>query len=226
MPRGHLYHSTSFGDGQELTTTEPSATPAVPFDYYNQDPNFSAAVNGGAYGAGISDPLGRLSARYPIAALGFGGRLVTMFPQQVQRFNNNHGDGALKVVPGMLHVHQLSDCIAQEHCLSLLAPMPLLTGDTTRAALEKRRDTAIACVKALLDTAAFAGSLSPEERALFDVVVALLRAVDQPDFQSRSLDGAVEALRALFAPRQSSRADEGAAVPISHGSGEDLQDLE
>ncbi|KAJ2792327.1 vesicle coat component, partial [Coemansia helicoidea] len=149
-----------------------------------------------------------------------------MFPQQVQRFNNNHGDGALKVVPGMLHVHQLSDCIAQEHCLSLLAPMPLLTGDTTRAALEKRRDTAIACVKALLDTAAFAGSLSPEERALFDVVVALLRAVDQPDFQSRSLDGAVEALRALFAPRQSSRADEGAAVPISHGSGEDLQDLE
>ncbi|KAJ2710536.1 hypothetical protein H4R19_003701, partial [Coemansia spiralis] len=211
--------------------------PAGSFGYYSQGQDLGtaastasavngAATNGVTYSAGISDPLGRLSARYPIAALGFGGKLVTMFPRQVQRFNNHHSDGALKIAPGMMRVHQLSDCIAQEHSWSLLAPMPLLTGDTARAALEKRRDTAIACVKALLETTAFPDSLGPEKRALFDVVVAILRTADQPDFQTRSLDEATEAIRPLFAPRQPVHGDEGAAVPISHGSAEDLRDLE
>ncbi|KAJ2821597.1 hypothetical protein IWW50_004572, partial [Coemansia erecta] len=210
--------------------------------YYERDPSMAAA------GAEPSaDPLGRLTARCPIAAFGFGGQLITMFPRQVQRFNDYSGGGALKIAPGMLSVQPLSQLIPQEHsaqCLLAAGLMPLLTGDTTRAALAKRRDAAIGCATALLGEPAFAGALSMEEQALYGVSIAVLRVADQPDFQKLSLDEAAAAIRPLFAERpleaegamaiaqstageQERVAGAGEDRPaIVHGSAAELRDLE
>ncbi|KAJ2233062.1 hypothetical protein GGI13_008817, partial [Coemansia sp. RSA 455] len=60
--------------------------------FYDRDgPMAAAAANAGVagtgeyeqqLGAGVHDPLGRLSACRPVVSFGFGGRLVTMFPRQ------------------------------------------------------------------------------------------------------------------------------------------------
>ncbi|KAJ2734655.1 hypothetical protein H4R23_002369 [Coemansia sp. Cherry 401B] len=131
----------------------------------------------------VVDPLGRLGARRPIVAFGFGGRLVTMFPRQVQRFNDYGGGGALKIAPGMLEVQQLSGFIPPEHA----------------------------------------------ERALYGVVIAVLRAADQPEFQKRSLDEAIEAIRPLFGERQPLSEGEDVPeqlTPIVHGAATDLRGIE
>ncbi|KAJ1849658.1 hypothetical protein LPJ70_000326, partial [Coemansia sp. RSA 2708] len=180
----------------------------------------------------VVDPLGRLGARRPIVAFGFGGRLVTMFPRQVQRFNDYGGGGALKIAPGMLEVQQLSGFIPPEHGAQSspsAASAPLLTGDTSRAVLAKRRDIAIACATALLGEPAFGGALSPAERALYGVVIAVLRAADQPEFQKRSLDEAIEAIRPLFGERQPLSEGEDVPeqlTPIVHGAATDLRGIE
>ncbi|KAJ2320892.1 hypothetical protein IWW52_001082 [Coemansia sp. RSA 2704] len=180
----------------------------------------------------VVDPLGRLGARRPIVAFGFGGRLVTMFPRQVQRFNDYGGGGALKIAPGMLEVQQLSGFIPPEHGAQSspsAASAPLLTGDTSRAVLAKRRDIAIACATALLGEPTFGGALSPAERALYGVVIAVLRAADQPEFQKRSLDEAIEAIRPLFGERQPLSEGEDVPeqlTPIVHGAATDLRGIE
>ncbi|KAJ2782450.1 hypothetical protein H4R18_002256 [Coemansia javaensis] len=184
-------------------------------------------------GNGVSDPLGRLDSSRPIVAFGFGGSLVTMFPQQVQRFNHYGSDGALKIAPGMLCVRRIADCIPLEHCAQGLPPLastPLLTGDTARSTLEKHRDTAIACAKAFLDSPSSAHALGPVERALYGVAVAVLRAADQPDLQSQPLHEAIDAIRPLLAQRQQPGPQEQtmqqATVPISHGSAQDVAEVE
>ncbi|KAJ1953737.1 hypothetical protein EC988_002819, partial [Linderina pennispora] len=91
--------------------------------------------------AQVQDPLGRLQGRRPIIAFGFGGRLFTMFPRHVQRFNA-HG-GSAKTAPGMLRVQQLAEHVPPELSAQHEAAVfntPLLGGETTKAALLKRRD--------------------------------------------------------------------------------------
>ncbi|KAJ1869471.1 hypothetical protein LPJ55_005331 [Coemansia sp. RSA 990] len=194
--------------------------------YYGHDP-YSVA-NGAEIGSGISDPLGRLSATYPLVAFGFGGRLVTMFPQQVQRFNNYSGSSASKVAPGMLSVYSLNRFIPIEHGAhnaALAAMVPLVTGDVSRSGLEKRREAAIATVNSLLNDAEFGKSLSAEEHALYNVVIAVLRAADQPEFHQHSFDEAVKAIRPLFSERPNT-ATERTQGAIAHGSAADIQQLE
>ncbi|KAJ2095570.1 hypothetical protein GGI16_005161, partial [Coemansia sp. S142-1] len=82
--------------------------------FYDRDgPMAAAAANAGVagtgeyeqqLGAGVHDPLGRLSACRPVVSFGFGGRLVTMFPRQVQRFNIYDSGKASKVAAGVLQV--------------------------------------------------------------------------------------------------------------------------
>ncbi|KAJ2495706.1 hypothetical protein GGH96_006287 [Coemansia sp. RSA 1972] len=116
------------------------------------------------------NPLGRLNARRPIASFGFGGQLVTMILRQVQRFSDYGSGDALKIAPGMLSMQPLSSIIPQKHnAVSFPAAglMPLLTGDTSRAALAKRRYAAISCAKTLLSDSAIAEELGAEEQALY-----------------------------------------------------------
>ncbi|KAJ2843546.1 hypothetical protein IWW36_005526, partial [Coemansia brasiliensis] len=179
-------------------------------------------------GSGISDPLGRLNARYPLVAFGFGGRLITMFPQQVQRFNNYSGSSASKIAPGMLNVQSLNRFIPAEHGVhnaALAAMVPLVTGDVSHSGLDKRREAAIATVNSLLNDAEFGSSLSAEEYALYSVVIAVLRAADQPDFHQHSFDEAVKAIRPLISDR-SNTTDEWAQGAITHGSAADMKQLE
>ncbi|KAJ2448161.1 hypothetical protein EV183_005574, partial [Coemansia sp. RSA 2336] len=195
--------------------------------YYGQEP-YSVA-NGADIGSGLSDPLGRLSARYPLVAFGFGGRLVTMFPQQVQRFNNYSGSSASKIAPGMLSVYSLNRFIQTEHGAhnaALAAMVPLVTGDMTRSGLEKRREAAIATVNSLLKDTEFGKSLSAEENALYNVVIAVLRAADQPEFHQHSFDEAVKAIRPLINERPNTTTIERTQGAIAHGSAADIKQLE
>ncbi|KAJ2157022.1 hypothetical protein GGF46_004784 [Coemansia sp. RSA 552] len=178
-----------------------------------------------------TDPLGRLTARYPIATFGFGGKMAVMFPRQVQRFNGYSTDGALKVTPGMLQIQSLSEHIPSNRGLpdsSSLASLPLVAGDLTRSALLKRRDAAIARAQACLETGPSTRTLSHVDRALYAVVIALLRAADQPDSQSLNLDEAIAAIRPLLAERHPQSQDECVRepAPISHGTVADLGDVE
>ncbi|KAJ2254654.1 hypothetical protein GGH98_002261, partial [Coemansia sp. RSA 454] len=183
------------------------------------------------------DHLGRLSARRPIASFGFGGQLVTMIPRQVQRFSDYGSGGALKIAPGMLSMQPLSSIIPQKHnAVSLPAAgrMPLLTGDTSRATLAKRRDAAISCAKTLLSDSAFVGELSAEEQALYRVLIAVLQVADQPDFQKLSLDEAAAAIHPLFAKRSEDAEEPNVntidarecLAPIAHGTTTELKNIE
>ncbi|KAJ2539484.1 hypothetical protein GGH12_004749 [Coemansia sp. RSA 1822] len=183
------------------------------------------------------DPLGRLSARRPIASFGFGGQLVTMIPRQVQRFSDYGSGGALKIAPGMLSMQPLSSIIPHKHnaeSLPAAGLMPLLTGDTSRATLAKRRDAAISCAKTLLSDSAFAEELSAEEQALYRVLIAVLQVADQPDFQKLSLDEAAAAIHPLFAkrpedadePNDSTMGARECLAPIAHGTTAELKNIE
>ncbi|KAJ1890498.1 hypothetical protein LPJ66_007441 [Kickxella alabastrina] len=185
---------------------------------------------------GIHDPLGRLSACRPIISFGFGGKLVTMLPRNVQRFNIYDSGKASKIAPGMLQIQQLSAQISPDLCgqeaLSL-ANVPLLAGETTRAALLKRRDAAVACANAWLESSRLSPSntLTQEEEALYRVIIAILGTFDQADVpQQPVILGALDALRPLFgksgrgATKHSDFAEP--SLPISHGSKQQLENLE
>ncbi|KAJ2060439.1 hypothetical protein GGI17_003726 [Coemansia sp. S146] len=177
-------------------------------------------------GAGVHDPLGRLSACRPVVSFGFGGRLVTMFPRQVQRFNIYDSGKASKVAAGILQVRQLADYIPTDH---FVHSTPLLTGETSRGALLKRRDVAVACAKTWITSALQAGLVSQEERVLCDVLVAVLSAFGAADVPQFEFSAALEALQPLIA--EGARATNSASLadmppPISHGSKEQLDGLE
>ncbi|KAJ1822583.1 hypothetical protein LPJ60_001976, partial [Coemansia sp. RSA 2675] len=204
--------------------------------FYGHDaPMAAAAANvavahAGEYeqqlGAGVHDPLGRLNACRPVVSFGFGGRLVTMFPRQVQRFNMYDSGKALKVAAGTLQVSQLADLIPADH---LAHSTPLLTGETSRAALLKRRDLAVACAKTWATSTLQAGLLSQEERVLCDVLVAILCAFGSTDAPQLEYSAALEALQPLFGkgPRTvSSERQPDVTQPISHGSKDQLDGLE
>ncbi|KAJ2719700.1 hypothetical protein GGI07_005056 [Coemansia sp. Benny D115] len=187
---------------------------------------------------GIHDPLGRLGACRPIVTFGFGGKLVTMFPQNVQRFNVYDSGKASKVAPGMLQIDQLSSHIPPELCgqgAPSLMGVPLLAGETTRAALLKRRDAAVACASTWLES--FSSELplitapSLEERAMYKVLIALLGTFDQADSSKQpSMAGVLEALRPLFAQPAHAPGTELAALggqpPLSHGTKQQLEEIE
>ncbi|KAI7825562.1 Sec23-binding domain of Sec16-domain-containing protein [Kickxella alabastrina] len=185
---------------------------------------------------GIHDPLGRLSACRPIISFGFGGKLVTMLPRNVQRFNIYDSGKASKIAPGMLQIQQLSAQISPDLCgqgtLSL-ANVPLLAGETTRAALLRRRDAAVACANAWLESSRLSPSntLTQEEEALYRVIIAILGTFDQADVpQQPVILGVLDALRPLFgksgcgATKNSDFAEP--SLPISHGSKQQLENLE
>ncbi|KAJ1944657.1 hypothetical protein GGF37_002091, partial [Kickxella alabastrina] len=185
---------------------------------------------------GIHDPLGRLSACRPIISFGFGGKLVTMLPRNVQRFNIYDSGKASKIAPGMLQIQQLSAQISPDLCgqgtLSL-ANVPLLAGETTRAALLRRRDAAVACANAWLESSRLlpSNTLTQEEEALYRVIIAILGTFDQADVpQQPVILGVLDALRPLFgksgcgATKNSDFAEP--SLPISHGSKQQLENLE
>ncbi|KAJ2005116.1 hypothetical protein H4R26_002127 [Coemansia thaxteri] len=177
-------------------------------------------------GAGIYDSLGRLNACRPVVSFGFGGRLVTMFPRQVQRFNIYDSGKASKVTAGMLQIGHLSDHIP---CDSYPHSTPLLTGEITRVALVKRRDVAVACAKSWMASMQSAGLLGEEERVLCDVLVALLGSLGLADSSNNEFSAALNALQPLIVDRIQDVNDERSAdemPPISHGSREQLQELE
>ncbi|KAJ1950661.1 hypothetical protein FBU59_000572 [Linderina macrospora] len=180
----------------------------------------------------LQDPLGRLHGQRPIMSFGFGGQLFTMFPRQVQRFNmygNGSGGSASKLAPGMVRCQLLSEHIAPELSAqneSAIFSSPLLAGETARAALLKRRDVAVACAKAWVDHAK--DSMSDEEAALYNAVVAVLESFSPADTAMPELTHAVNALTPLFAQTQTelSATAESATAPLTHGSPADLQELE
>ncbi|KAJ1834541.1 hypothetical protein LPJ63_001881 [Coemansia sp. RSA 2711] len=83
----------------------------------------------------------------------------------------------------------------------------------------------------MLEVQQLSGFIPPEhaERALYGVVIAVLRAADQPEFQKRSLDEAIEAIRPLFGERQPLSEGEDVPeqlTPIVHGAATDLRGIE
>ncbi|KAJ2505233.1 hypothetical protein IWW47_002141, partial [Coemansia sp. RSA 2052] len=177
-------------------------------------------------GSGVHDPLGRLGACCPVVSFGFGGRLVTMFPRQVQRFNMYDSGKASKVAAGMLQVSQLADHMRASH---FVHNTPLLTGETSRAALLKRRDVAVACAKAWLSSTPQIGLPSQDERALCGVLIAVLSAFGSSDVSQLEFSAVVEALQPLVAKNTLAVDGEDIsceAPPISHGSKDQLDGLE
>ncbi|KAJ2796651.1 hypothetical protein H4S07_006161, partial [Coemansia furcata] len=146
------------------------------------------------FGVGVQDPLGRLSACRPVVSFGFGGRLVTMFPRQVQRFNMYDSGKASKIAAGILQVRQLADHIPTD---DLVHSTPLLTGETSRTALLKRRDVAVACAKTWMASTLQSGLLGRDERVLCDVLIAVLSAFGSADVPQFEYSAALEALRGL-----------------------------
>ncbi|KAJ2745332.1 hypothetical protein GGI20_002264 [Coemansia sp. BCRC 34301] len=176
--------------------------------------------------AGMHDPLGRLSACRPVVSFGFGGRLVTMFPRQVQRFNMYDSGKASKVAAGMLQVSQLADHMRGDH---FVHSTPLLTGETSRAALLKRRDVAVACARTWMSSPLQIGSPSQDERALCNVLIAVLGAFNSSDASQFESSAVLGALQPLIVKSTRTVSDEGLsdkAPPISHGSNEQLDLLE
>ncbi|KAJ2493011.1 hypothetical protein IWW37_001015 [Coemansia sp. RSA 2050] len=192
-----------------------------------------AAAHAGEYeqqqqqlGASVHDPLGRLSACRPVVSFGFGGRLVTMFPRQVQRFNIYDSGKALKVAAGTLQVSQLAGLIPADH---FVHSTPLLTGENSRAALLKRRDLAVACAKTWAASTLQSDLFSQEERVLCDVLVAILGTFGSADVPQPEFSAALEALQPLIGNgtrTANSESQPDATQPISHGSRDQLDGLE
>ncbi|KAJ2836944.1 hypothetical protein FBU31_001248 [Coemansia sp. 'formosensis'] len=178
------------------------------------------------FGVGVQDPLGRLSACRPVVSFGFGGRLVTMFPCQVQRFNMYDSGKASKIAAGILQVRQLADHIPTD---DLVHSTPLLTGETSRTALLKRRDVAVACAKTWMASTLQSGLLGRDERVLCDVLIAVLSAFGSADVPQFEYSAALEALRGLISEGTCTGGSErqpDMPPPISHGSKEQLDELE
>lgn len=183
--------------------------------------------------AGVYDSLGRLDARRPIMSFGFDGWLVTMFPYQVERFSmyNNGGGKAMKVAPGMMQMHQLSDHIPPEMCTY---NVPLLSGELTWANLLKRRDVASAYAKSRLSSAQTSGAFLPNTvgETLYKVLIALLDRFGQDTSNGRMSDfnAVLEAIQPLVVSSidgsVNGQAQETAMPPISHDNVQQLQDLE
>ncbi|KAJ1958315.1 hypothetical protein GGI12_004766, partial [Dipsacomyces acuminosporus] len=222
--------------------------PAAVFDFHSHSERTSAELSHhdrvldtstqDRANAGVSDPLGRLGALRPTVSFGFGGRLVTMFPRQVQRFNMYDSGNASKVVPGMVRVQQLCDHMPPDLCAASTAAYfstPLLTGETARPALLKRRDVAVACAKAWVEHATSMNALDKEEKVLYEVVIAILNSFEQTETTQMNLNGALETIRSLFATNDTSAAATTAQVdpasanaraPIAHGDKAQLQAIE
>ncbi|ORX67133.1 hypothetical protein DL89DRAFT_52689 [Linderina pennispora] len=172
--------------------------------------------------AQVQDPLGRLQGRRPIMAFGFGGRLFTMFPRHVQRFNAQ--GGSAKTAPGMLRVQQLAEHMPPELSAQHEAAVfntPLLGGETTKAALLKRRDVAVGCARAWLERM----QGSNEERALVGVLAGVLEALG--DNAQPEMARAGEALQPLFSVQEPTKPNgQEPPEPIAHGSLADMQEIE
>ncbi|KAJ2553673.1 hypothetical protein EV175_002860 [Coemansia sp. RSA 1933] len=86
-----------------------SNRPSTEIPYYGREPSVASHATGSH--DGISDPLGRLNACYPIVAFGFGGKFASMFPKNVQRLNMYDSGKASRVAPGILSVQKLAKVI-------------------------------------------------------------------------------------------------------------------
>ncbi|KAJ2333691.1 hypothetical protein GGH92_008538, partial [Coemansia sp. RSA 2673] len=92
-----------------------------------------------------------------------------------------------------------------------------------------RRDVAVACAKSWMASMQSAGLLGEEERVLCDVLVALLGSLGLADSSNNEFSAALNALQPLIVDRIQDVNDERSAdemPPISHGSREQLQELE
>ncbi|KAJ2212267.1 hypothetical protein EV179_004818 [Coemansia sp. RSA 487] len=227
IPHAAVSHSASGYDSQAN-----SNRPSTELPYYDRDT--SAASQDNSSHDGIIDPLGRLNACYPVAAFGFGGKFASMFPKHVQRLNIYDSGKASRVAPGMLCVQKLSGLISDVSGVcdpQLFGAAPLLTGETTRPALLRRRDAAVSGGKAWLDTALATNLLSPEEKALFEVLLAILESFDDTDPLKLDLGRTLKPLRSLFCDVGNLPVEDGSSssqlLPeISNGSLEQIRSLE
>ncbi|CAG8498209.1 3942_t:CDS:2, partial [Scutellospora calospora] len=88
----------------------------------------------------VNDPLGR-SKGYPIVAFGFGGRIFTMFPRMVQRFNStNQNIPITKYAPGAFVIRTLKDIVPLPDIEDF--PGPLLM-DNNRGGIKAKRKNVV-----------------------------------------------------------------------------------
>ncbi|CAI2177494.1 10668_t:CDS:2 [Funneliformis geosporum] len=88
-----------------------------------------------------NDPLGRTKGCRPIIALGFGGKMFTMFPRTVQRFTSaDQSTPITKYAPGVFTVRVLNDIIPVSDITDF--PGPLLM-DNNRGGVKAKRKSVL-----------------------------------------------------------------------------------
>ncbi|KAJ1673087.1 hypothetical protein EV182_005915, partial [Spiromyces aspiralis] len=93
---------------------------------------------------------------FPLVCFGFGGRMVTMFPYEVQRLNSATGVTETKKMCGAVNITSLSEMLSSasdkdKGVAQLFATGPLFNGDTTKSTLKKQADAASQEMRKLID---------------------------------------------------------------------------
>ncbi|KAJ1922347.1 hypothetical protein H4219_000209 [Mycoemilia scoparia] len=116
-------------------------------DYYQQQEYQQAdpSEQSTAIPQTTQDPMAGVHRGFPIMCFGFGGKIVTTFPYEVQRFNGTTVASEMKRMCGMVSISYLSDTsgsTTDSEAKKLFAAGPIFNGDQTKSLLEKKADLA------------------------------------------------------------------------------------